>query len=133
MADETPRIPSVTADNVQQALVDLPPDQQAAVMRATIPQLPPSVINAVRTVAGPDQATSDFIWQAVVVTFCAIAFGAAATIALIALGAHLFGNGTSPQIMLTVFTSVVTFLAGLFTPSPVQGRSSGNNTTGSNP
>jgi hypothetical protein len=73
-----------------------------------------------RRTAGPSRAVRDRIWTIVISAFAVVLVGSFLTLALpVIRGA---GQGavdqTTSQIVLTVFTSVVGFLGGLFAPSP---------------
>ena len=61
----------------------------------------------------PRDRVRDAIWLIVVVSFAVVLVGAFVTIA---------ADGSKPDIVLTMFTSAVGFLAGLFVPSPVGDR-----------
>lgn len=65
----------------------------------------------------PDQKTSDKVWLIIITTFAAVVL-----LAVLFLGFGMYlspvPNGTKPDTILTVFSTVTAFLAGLFTPSP---------------
>lgn len=76
---------------------------------------------AANGMGGPNPETRDKLWKIVVTAFAIVLVGG-----FIALAIGLFvpnpKEGESlvnPELILTTFTSVVGFLAGLFTPSPV--------------
>lgn len=77
-------------------------------------------------IGGPAPETRDKLWMIVVSAFAVVLVGG-----FIALAVGVFipiqANGVKPELILTTFTSVVGFLAGLFTPSPV-GRSTNGDT-----
>ena len=69
----------------------------------------------------PSVRVSDRIWLIAVGAFAAVLVGSFLTLAI-----SMFvrvQDATSAQVMLTVFTAVLGFLAGLFTPSPIGGKS----------
>jgi hypothetical protein len=82
-------------------------DQKIEVAQALGMQLPP-----------PDPNTSSKVWLIII-----WAFVLAMLTAVVVLGINVFlpsGNGgTTPETMVTIFTTVTAFLAGLFAPSPV--------------
>jgi hypothetical protein len=74
---------------------------------------------AVRSGLLPDQPTTNALWRWIVLTFCAVAGVSALAIAFVGLGTKLDGGSPNAQTLLTVFTTTVGFLGGLFAPSPV--------------
>jgi ABC-type uncharacterized transport system permease subunit len=92
------------------ALEGLPPADRAAVVSAYFPQ--------------PRSRTADRIWLIVVCAFAVVLLGSFATLA-VSVFTPVAEGGTSGQTILAVFTSVVGFLAGLFTPSPASGAGGG--------
>ncbi len=71
-----------------------------------------------RELPAPSPTTTEKLWIIVVVAFAAVLVGAAG-----ALVAFVFLHSEAkPDIILSLFTSAVGFLAGLFVPSPVEGR-----------
>ena len=74
----------------------------------------------------PTQRARDRLWLIVVTAFAVVLVGGFVTLAL---GVFLTPaqNGVKPELILTTFTSVVGFLAGLFVPSPVSRNDSGQN------
>jgi hypothetical protein len=93
-------------EQVQQAIKGLSPDQVETVARAA------GVI--------PDQPTTNLLWLWIVRTFCIVAVAAVLGILLVAVGFKLGGGSPNAQILLTVFTTTVGFLGGLFAPSPAR-------------
>ncbi len=73
------------------------------------------------TLAQPGRAINDKLWLIVISSFCAVFVGSFITLAI-----AVFLEKSDYQVLLTVFTSIVGFLAGLFAPSPVA-RNSGEN------
>ena len=63
------------------------------------------------------QPTRDRLYTIVVVAFSLVLVGAFATLAIGVFVAPSQG-GVTPELILTTFTTVVGFLAGLFAPSP---------------
>ena len=60
------------------------------------------------------------VWKIVIWAFSIVLVGSFLTLAISVFVPPATG-GTSGQMILTVFTTVVGFLAGLFSPSPVEG------------
>jgi hypothetical protein len=91
---------------LKDALVHFTSDDKTALVQALGARLP-----------DPDQKTSDKVWLIII-----SAFGGVMLISVLFLGFGMFitpvPNGTKPDTVLTVFTTVTAFLAGLFTPSP---------------
>lgn len=72
------------------------------------------VLRAVAPIGGPaTERTRDTLWLIVVVAFALVLVGAFATLAV-----GMFVKDVRPELLLSTFTSVVGFLAGLFVPSP---------------
>lgn len=67
----------------------------------------------------PGTVVTNSIWRTVINALAAVL-----VIAVVAIAVSMFippvGGVTGSQTMLTVFTTVVGFLAGLFSPSPVE-------------
>lgn len=75
------------------------------------------VVRSVAPVGGPaTEGTRDTLWLIVVVAFSLVLVGGFATLAV-----GVFFKDVKPELILTTFTSVVGFLAGLFVPSPITG------------
>ncbi len=68
-----------------------------------------------RELTHPNGGTTNYLWLIVISAFAIVLVGTFLTLAI----SVFVGDGTSPELILTLFTSVVGFLAGLFTPSPV--------------
>lgn len=87
------------------------------------------IVSAIGTsppIGGPSEQIRDKLWMTVIVAF---AFVLAGTFTTLALGVFIKAEGkVTPELILTMFTSVVGFLAGLFVPSPIasKGRTGGN-------
>lgn len=75
-------------------------------------------------IGGPNPETRDKLWTIVISAFAIVLVGG-----FIALAVGVFvpiqAKGVKPELILTTFTSVVGFLAGLFTPSPVANSANG--------
>lgn len=73
----------------------------------------------------PDAKTNNKLWTIVVTAFAIVLVGG-----FIALALGVFfpvqEKGVKPELILTTFTTVVGFLAGLFAPSPVAQSANGN-------
>jgi hypothetical protein len=69
----------------------------------------------------PSDGVRDRLWLIVIAAFAVVLVGSFITLAISVFVAPSSG-GTSGQIILTMFTSVVGFLAGLFAPSPVANK-----------
>ena len=67
--------------------------------------------------SAPDQAITDKIWIIVITAFAVVLVGSFLTLAA---GIILQIASSNLQVILTVFTTVTGFLAGLFTTSPFQ-------------
>jgi VIT1/CCC1 family predicted Fe2+/Mn2+ transporter len=93
-------------------------------LSAAIDQLPEKTKQAIadqlrRGIDQPSQKTRDVLWIAVVFSFAILLIGAAITLVI---GVFSPQSSTTmmvkPEIVLSIFTSAVGFLAGLFVPSP---------------
>jgi hypothetical protein len=73
----------------------------------------------------PGTETSDKLWTIVVSAFAIVLVGAFLALA-VGVFAPIQKEGVKPELILTTFTSVVGFLAGLFTPSPVAKKPDSN-------
>jgi hypothetical protein len=92
---------------LKQAVQDLPGEQQVSIAQSIL--LPP-VLDSDRS----------YLWKLVVWAFSIVLVGSFATLAV---GVFLKPDGTvRPELILSLFTSVVGFLAGLFVPSPGQAQ-----------
>ena len=72
----------------------------------------------------PSTRIRDRLWLIVVGAFAIVLVG---SFLALASGLIFFRDNIAPELVLTMFTSVVGFLAGLFTPSPVANRSREDN------
>jgi hypothetical protein len=75
-------------------------------------------------ISDPDQPTSNTVWLIIVRAFVIVMVGAVLIMA-ISLFVAPVSSGTKPETILTVFTTVTAFLAGLFAPSPVAQKAGG--------
>lgn len=66
----------------------------------------------------PNPETRDKLWKIVVTAFAIVLVGSFIALA-VGVFAPIQAKGVKPELILTTFTTVVGFLAGLFTPSPV--------------
>jgi uncharacterized membrane protein YozB (DUF420 family) len=90
-------------------------------------QLSPKEKNAVMAQAGlrsPGQKASDNLWLIVVSSFAIVLVGAFLSLAIGVLVLKKSAADAELQILLTVFTSAVAFLAGLLTPGPAHSSQS---------
>jgi hypothetical protein len=70
-------------------------------------------------IESPDRPTADGLWRIVIY---AVAFVMVVSVLALAGTLYLATIASSnPQVMVTIFTSAVAFLAGVFAPSPAQG------------
>ena len=99
------------------AVASLPPTGQQTLLREAIHELPKGQRDSLAaTLAPPDGKTRDQLWKIVVGSFATVLVGSFLTLAM---GVFFARKGNvEPTIVLSMFTSVVGFLAGLFVPSP---------------
>jgi len=82
---------------------------------------------AAQSVVGePSQKTRNRLWMIVVSAFAIVLVGSFVALA-VGVFVPIQEKGVKPELILTTFTSVVGFLAGLFTPSPVARSGDGGN------
>jgi len=109
------------ADIAQRAVGQLPDKDKADMVKKTIDNLPEaerkSVASAV--LGNPDGATLDFLWKVIVASFCVVLLGTVAALILSMYRSPVVG-GAKPELILAIVTTVIGFLAGLVSPSPVQ-------------
>ena len=98
---------SEQASAIKEAVNALPNDQKEAVAQALGVRLP-----------DPDQSTSNKVWLIIIRAF---AFAMIAAVTVLGVGVFVppVTDGIKPDMILTIFTTVTAFLAGLFAPSPV--------------
>lgn len=108
------------------ALSALPTDAKADALTGAIREQPEAEQKRLTQqvgasgIGGPGEKARDRLWLTVVGSFATVLVGAFITLAL---GVFFAANGTvKPELILTMFTSVVGFLAGLFVPSPMANR-----------
>lgn len=101
--------------DILDALKTKPEETLKNLSKETIQQLP-------QALPPPDSKTNNAIWLIVVISFAAVMMGAAYV-----LGAGVSSKleinatyATKSDTILTIFTTVVAFLAGLLSPSPVK-------------
>jgi len=111
------------------AISSLPAGQKAdAVKLAVSAQSPDEQAKIIKHLGGPavgpaTQKARDRVWLIVIIAFAIVLVGSFATLACGVFWSP--GGSIKPELILTMFTSVVGFLAGLFTPSPVTGQDKG--------
>lgn len=102
------------AQAIKEAVNALPEDQKQAVAQALGVRIP-----------DPDQTTSNKVWLIIIWAFAVALVGA-----VLVLGIGVFlppvKDGVKPDMILTIFTTVTAFLAGLFAPSPVAKKAGGS-------
>lgn len=111
------------------ALSKLPSDKKAEALTTAIKSLTNEeraqlATQVAGTLGPPSDHTRDYLWLIVVIAFAIVLVGAFLTLAI---GVFINASGkVKPELILTMFTSVVGFLAGLFVPSPMtRGKSDG--------
>jgi hypothetical protein len=123
---QTMQTPDLNKDEVIQAIKDLSPQDKNSTLIAGLNQLAPKDKQAVveqasaGLIKSPDGKTSDTLWLIIVVSFAIVLVG---TFLSLAIGVLILGKSDANaelQILLTMFTGVVAFLAGLLTPSPTR-------------
>jgi hypothetical protein len=107
--------------NVMAAMEQLNPEERKAAAADLLRSFPLADRREVVQAAGlgpPNQGTANFIWITVVICFALVLIASAASL----LYGVVFLQRTIDSILvvLTVFTAVVGFLAGLLAPSPFQ-------------
>jgi hypothetical protein len=121
------QVPSSNNAVALQTMSSLSPDDKKDVIAAGLNQLDPKDKQAALNQAGirsPGQKASDTLWFIVVLSFAIVLVGAFLSLAF---GVLVLGKSAADaelQILLTVFTSAVAFLAGLLTPGPAHSQAS---------
>ena len=118
--DHTP-VPN--KDEIIQAINDMSPHDKYSTLVEGLNQLTSKDKQAVveQASAGlrpPDGKTSDTLWLIIIFSFAIVLVG---TFLSLAIGVLVLGKSAANaelQILLTMFTGVVAFLAGLLTPGP---------------
>jgi len=89
--------------------------------KVTLPRLAKEAKEAAPRISPPEGKTKDAIWLIVVIAFCLVAVWAAGVLGYGTT--HALDSAktyvTKGETILTVFTTVVGFLAGLLSPSPI--------------
>ena len=98
----------------------LPIESTKEVLKQIIEEKSPKeqkeIITSISSPIGPPSTKiRDSLWFVVVISFALVLVGSFLTLAI----GVFCGNRTSPELILSMFTSVVGFLAGLFAPSPI--------------
>jgi hypothetical protein len=113
---------SLGATQTKQAMIDmaseLPMEARKEIVEALGGTLPP-----------PAPHTLNLLWTIVVGAFVLVMVGSATILACCVFKAPA-ENGVKPEIILSLFTSVVGFLAGLFVPSPSRNGGGGSQAGG---
>lgn len=115
----------LSQEAINESVVNIAQASPEAVKRALRDvgtQLSPEDRARIETLAAPVVGTPPntmrkWLWLIVVVAFSIVLVGSFAKLAIAVFRPDV--EAASTQIILTVFTSVVGFLAGLFAPSPV--------------
>lgn len=106
---------ALASQEILEALKTKPEETLKNLGKNAVQQLP-------RVLPEPDPMTNNAIWLIVIISFAAVmlwaayVLGAGVTSKLEATATYV----TKGETMLTVFTTVVAFLAGLLSPSPVK-------------
>ena|SRR6266480_5369197 len=115
--------PVPNKDEIIQAINDMSPQDKYSTLVEGLNQLTSKDKQAVveQASAGlrpPDGKTSDTLWLIIIFSFAIVLVG---TFLSLAIGVLVLGKSAANaelQILLTMFTGVVAFLAGLLTPGP---------------
>ena len=83
-----------------------------------------AIVKEIRGLPPPVGATRNWIWTIVVVAFAVVLVGTFVTIAIAMFTTQTANTSylAKPELVLSMFTSVVGFLAGLFVPSPIANK-----------
>ncbi len=73
-------------------------------------------------IKSPDQKSSDRLWLIIVLSFAIVLVGTFLSLAFGVLVLRKSAADAELQILLTMFTSAVAFLAGLLTPGPTRNQ-----------
>lgn len=116
------RAPNVTAETRKnlafEATKDLPTTEKTDVVTENIKSLPAEAQKAIIAgLSNPSDKVRDGLWLIVIWGFAIVMVGSFLTLAISVF--TVSNDNTLPQVVLTVFTTVVGFLSGLFAPSPV--------------
>lgn len=128
-ADALRMLPNSDRRGAVSALVgSLPADDQreiaSAALAASAPKVQKEVVQGLINPVGGGASPQirDWLWLIIISGFAIVLVGSFLTLAISVFVASP-ERSTSAQMILTVFTAVVGFLAGLFAPSPVNQQS----------
>ena len=120
---DTPN-PGPPADEAVAAMQDLPYQGRKRVTMHLVQTLSPEdQQEVIRVLQLPGRHTNDTVWLIVISAFAIVLVGS-----FLAIAASAFvraAEATSVQMILTLFTTAAAFLAGLLSPSPLQGAGRG--------
>jgi len=88
-----------------------------AYMKQLGPSAQKEVVQQSGVLPDPDSASVNFIWRIIVIAFVIVLLAAAGGLLYNALV-----QTTTAQVLVTIFTTSVGFLAGLLAPSPAQNK-----------
>ena len=96
-------------------------DKKVQVLKNAIEAQPDqeTIKSLIATIEQPSGRVRDNLWYIVVFTFAFVLVGSFVTLA-IGVFKVLPSGGVKPELVLSLFTSGVGFLAGLFVPSPIR-------------
>jgi hypothetical protein len=107
--------PSAANGLVAAACQNLSRDQRVEVIRSAVASLDEADRQAV--FGPPSGGIRDWLWVVVIGGFTLVLVGSFVTLA-VGVFAESHPGGVKPELILSMFTNVVGFLAGLFVPSP---------------
>lgn len=120
--------PVPNKDEVMQAINNMSSQDKHAMIVDSLKQLSPGDRQAIADQAGlirsPSKKAGDTLWFIIVASFAIVLVG---TFVSLAIGVLVLGKSAANadlQILLTMFTGVVAFLAGLLTPGPAHSSQS---------
>jgi len=106
-------------DLALKAVADLPASTQTDVVTEAANNLPPKEREDLAThLAAPSGGTRDRLWLIVISAFSFVLIASFVTLAIAVFHSKPQTPIASGELILTMFTSAVGFLAGLFVPSP---------------
>jgi hypothetical protein len=94
--------------------------EQTQVNTASVNKTTQTEVTTIGQLPAPDSAVTDRIWLIVILAFAVVLVGSFLTLAVSTFLTSK--NEVDLQIILTIFTTVTGFLAGLFTTSPAQAK-----------
>jgi hypothetical protein len=113
-------------DVAERAVGQLPDKDKSDFVKQTIDKLPDAERRDVASspslqavLPKPDDQTLDFLWKVIVASFCLVLLGTVAALVFSMYRSPVDG-GAKPELILAIITTVIGFLAGLVSPSPVQ-------------